>query len=305
MESVLRRDIQSLYDFHKYQRKFACIGGWLHQKKTITNQEYWRYFWKGIPRLTQKKLEDCMLQVDPKLLHSEPFQLDIIIVAADNVSNISWFYDEDSSDSDRTDSDDEDDSSTSSEETDSEESASNDEHIKKLKQASSKVKSKVKAQKLKVKPKSWDESINHPLPWCPSPHLRRILTKLPISLTNWIDSISMTQLMEHSIVKLSWKHPTLPPFLWSPPNVHLSVSLKPTHLPQIQTKCLIIAHMNVSFVENKVWTLMMPTGWCNGQSRNNLSKQWKKNNLVWWNDNPMKWIRNHSFGNQSGTCIQK
>ena len=65
--------IQSLYDFHKYQRKFARIGGWLHQKKKITDQEYWKYFWKGIPRLTQKKLEDRMLQVDPKLLRSKPF----------------------------------------------------------------------------------------------------------------------------------------------------------------------------------------------------------------------------------------
>ena len=103
-----------------------------------------------------------MLQVDPNLLRSKPFQLDIIIAAADHVFNISRFYDEDSSDSDRTDFDDEDNSPTSSEESDSEESASDNKDIKKPKLVSSKFKSKVKAQKFKIKPKIWDEFINYP-----------------------------------------------------------------------------------------------------------------------------------------------
>jgi hypothetical protein len=91
--------ICSLYDFHKYQRKFARIGGGLHQKGKVTDGEYRKYLWKGIPCITKKKRKEQMLQEDPKLSRSTPFPATKIIVAADHVFDISHFYDEDSDDS--------------------------------------------------------------------------------------------------------------------------------------------------------------------------------------------------------------
>jgi len=146
--------IQSLYDFHKYQRKFTRIGGWLHQKKKINDQEYRKYFWKGIPRVTQKKLEDRMLQVNPKLPRSDPFPIDVIISAADHIFDISRFYDEDSEDSIGEDSEDEDDTSSSEEEDSSSEESDSETEKKK-----SKAKPK---KKFRAKPKVKDEPISHP-----------------------------------------------------------------------------------------------------------------------------------------------
>ena len=100
--------ITRLYDFHKYQRKFTRIGGWLHQKNKISDVEYRKYFWKGLPKSTRRKLEERMLQEDPKLSRSTPFLIDTIISAAEHVYDVSRFYDDDSDSSDSSSSEDSD-----------------------------------------------------------------------------------------------------------------------------------------------------------------------------------------------------
>ena len=160
-----KKTIKTLYEFHKYQRKFICIGGWLLQKNKISDSKYWKYFWKGIPHSAQRKLKDRMLQLSPRLSCAVPFQVDKITAAADHILDISRFYDNDSSESEASEFDDQDSSSTSSEEdSDDDEESEEEEKAKKSKHATSKQirKVKEKAQKLKSKTKIRDTPITHP-----------------------------------------------------------------------------------------------------------------------------------------------
>ena len=160
-----KKTIRTLYEFHRYQRKFIRIGGWLLQRGKISDSEYRKNFWKGIPRSTQKKLEDRMLQLSPRLSRTVPFQIDQIIAAADHIFDISCFYDDDSSESEASESDDEDSSSTSSEEDSNDDDESEEEEKpKRSKHVTSKQikKAKEKAQKLKSKTKIRDTPITHP-----------------------------------------------------------------------------------------------------------------------------------------------
>jgi hypothetical protein len=164
--------IRSLYDFHKYQRKFARIGGWLRQKGKVTDGEYRKYFWKGIPRITKKKLEERMLQEDPKLSRSTPFPTAKIIAAADHVFDISRFYDEDSDDSsdtsgDESDSESSDDDDNSSDDTDS--TSEEDDHKskrdkKKGKEKTFQAPSKVKRRSRNMPEPTLPSSSNQPSP---------------------------------------------------------------------------------------------------------------------------------------------
>ena len=151
-----KKTIKTLYKFHKYQRKFICIGGWLLQRGKINDLEYQKNFWKGIPHSAQKKLKDRMLQLSPRLSRAIPFQVDQIIAAADHIFDISHFYDDDSSESEASESHDEDSSSTSSEEDSNDDDESEEEEKpKRSKHVTSKQIKKVKekAQKLKSKTK--------------------------------------------------------------------------------------------------------------------------------------------------------
>src|SRR6266481_4714658 len=115
-----RKPLHDLSYFWKYQRDFLHIGGWLLQAQKITDNQYRKAFWMGLPRHIQKHLEAWLFQVDPNLSLTTPFPVNIIIEAAEHIFNPSRF-DEDP------DSDDEESSQDSSDDSDTEDESSDDE----------------------------------------------------------------------------------------------------------------------------------------------------------------------------------
>ncbi|KAG1723336.1 hypothetical protein EDB19DRAFT_1834640 [Suillus lakei] len=96
------KKISSLMAWKKYVRGFICIGGWLQQASKLTNKEYASYFWEGINKKLQTKIEsrlmaseldrDLMLAfpVDKvtttteKLLHRDRFDADLLVSDIDS-----------------------------------------------------------------------------------------------------------------------------------------------------------------------------------------------------------------------------
>src|SRR6266481_9560849 len=112
--------LHNLSYFWKYQRDFLHIGGWLLQAQKITNNQYQKAFWMGLPRHIQKHLEARLFQVDPNLSLTMPFPVTMIIEAAEHIFNPSQF-DEDP------DSDDKESSQDISDDSDTEDESSDDE----------------------------------------------------------------------------------------------------------------------------------------------------------------------------------
>jgi hypothetical protein len=54
------------------------VAGSLLTKKKIGSKEYATYFWQGIPRTLQTRLENCLVAGDPVWDLSEPFKVDDI-----------------------------------------------------------------------------------------------------------------------------------------------------------------------------------------------------------------------------------
>jgi hypothetical protein len=55
------KKMKNLSAWREYGRKFITVGGWLLKKKKITDEEYVTYYWNGIPKALQVKLENCLL----------------------------------------------------------------------------------------------------------------------------------------------------------------------------------------------------------------------------------------------------
>ena len=130
--------INNLIDFHKYQRRYMRIAGWLSGKELLGDTDFDRYFWKGLPKKTQALLRTRIEIVDPTIDISKPYPMHQVTMAAEHVFNMSRFDDEESADEATV-------SSDSGSESSSEDSDNEVIHRKK----------KVKARKTKVQePKS-------------------------------------------------------------------------------------------------------------------------------------------------------
>ncbi|HEV7736734.1 MAG TPA: hypothetical protein VGO47_05095, partial [Chlamydiales bacterium] len=90
--------INNLLDFHKYQRRFMRIAGWLLHKGNLTTTEHSRYFWKGMPKKTRDLLRNRIEIVNPQIDSSKPYEMSDIETAAEHVFNMSRFDDESSAD---------------------------------------------------------------------------------------------------------------------------------------------------------------------------------------------------------------
>src|SRR5882724_11111580 len=82
------KPIQTIFDYHDYQRKFIRIGGLLYENNKITQEQHHRYFWKGLDKSSRQCLENRMFQSNPKLSLSMPFPLTEITAAANHIRNV-------------------------------------------------------------------------------------------------------------------------------------------------------------------------------------------------------------------------
>src|SRR6266481_4546157 len=92
------KPLHDLTYFQKYQRDFLHIGGWLLQNQKITNNQYRKAFWMGLPQHIWKCLEAQLFQVDPNLSLTTPFPVNMIIQAAEHIFNPSRFDEDPDSD---------------------------------------------------------------------------------------------------------------------------------------------------------------------------------------------------------------
>ena len=65
--------ISSLHDFRAYNRDFIHIGGWLMNKGKISEGNYNRYFWIGLPHSFRSVVDARLLLKDPRLDVSIPY----------------------------------------------------------------------------------------------------------------------------------------------------------------------------------------------------------------------------------------
>ena len=86
------------------------------QQKKITDEQFQKSFWMGIPKHIRNHLEACLFQVHPTLSLTTPFPIEFIIEAAEHVYDPTRFDQE----TDEASEDDSDDSDTTSD-SDSEE----------------------------------------------------------------------------------------------------------------------------------------------------------------------------------------
>ena len=140
------RHIHTLEEFHTYLRRFMRIGGWLLQKKKISDNDLNKHFWKGIPKATRKQLEHRMLQTDSNLNRSVPYTIDNVIKAADHIFDLTKFYDDDSDITTEPNVD----SDSSGTESDGEVTDSEEERSKKKKKTVPKAKKPKKKTKVEV-----------------------------------------------------------------------------------------------------------------------------------------------------------
>ena len=102
--------IHDLLNFGKYQRGFLRIGRWLLQHQKITDEQFRKSFWMGLPKHIHNRLESHMFQVHPTLSLTTPFPIEFIIEAAEHVYDLTRFDQE----TDEASEDDLDDSDTTS-----------------------------------------------------------------------------------------------------------------------------------------------------------------------------------------------
>ncbi|RDB18911.1 hypothetical protein Hypma_014437 [Hypsizygus marmoreus] len=73
------RPILSLTKWKMYERKFITIGGWLHAKNKITQEDQAGFFWHGINRTLQEKVENRILAQTPTLSLTKAFPMENVI----------------------------------------------------------------------------------------------------------------------------------------------------------------------------------------------------------------------------------
>lgn len=94
------RKFTSLSDYNRYMRRFLRIAGWLAARKKVDLEINHRNFWLGLPKATQKKLEDRILQKNPTIDRTVPYSFATITEAAEHIFDDTVFYDAYASDSD-------------------------------------------------------------------------------------------------------------------------------------------------------------------------------------------------------------
>ena len=83
--SARRAPILSLHDFRAYNRDFICIGGWLRNKGKITEEDYNRHFWAGLPPSFHLNVDSCLILKDPDLDVSIPYSYSDVCKAAEEL----------------------------------------------------------------------------------------------------------------------------------------------------------------------------------------------------------------------------
>jgi hypothetical protein len=79
------KDIRSIYEFRKYMRRYIRIAGWLRSKEKISDREYNKNLWKGLPRSLKRKLEARITSKKPGVNLADPFNAEDVIEAAEYV----------------------------------------------------------------------------------------------------------------------------------------------------------------------------------------------------------------------------
>ena len=127
-----RNKITTLSEWKAYNRRFIRIADWLKDKSLIDDHHYKTYFWNGIHKALQGKLEERIETANPTHDLSKPYEVDMIQKAATKHFRrdkfASLIVDSDDSDSDA-----EDFESTDSEDSSSSSSDSDDDKRKKKK----------------------------------------------------------------------------------------------------------------------------------------------------------------------------
>jgi len=83
--SARRAPILSLHDFRAYNRHFIRIGGWLRNKGKITEEDYNRHFWAGLPPSFHLNVDSHLILKDPDLDVSIPYSYSDVCKAAEEL----------------------------------------------------------------------------------------------------------------------------------------------------------------------------------------------------------------------------
>ena len=77
-----KRKCQSLSKWKEYYRRYTTIAGQLKEQGVLSDRDYRAYFWKGLPKSLQKRLEMKLHSLDPTWDMSQPYNVaDILTVA--------------------------------------------------------------------------------------------------------------------------------------------------------------------------------------------------------------------------------
>ncbi|KIM55666.1 hypothetical protein SCLCIDRAFT_134240 [Scleroderma citrinum Foug A] len=81
----MRCPIHSLIAFWSYNRDFICIGGWLRNQERISEDEFNRYFWAGLPSSFRHLINSHLLLLNPNLDVTHPFSYSEVTKAAEQL----------------------------------------------------------------------------------------------------------------------------------------------------------------------------------------------------------------------------
>ncbi|KIM51064.1 hypothetical protein SCLCIDRAFT_33765 [Scleroderma citrinum Foug A] len=81
----MRCPINSLIAFRSYHRDFIHIGGWLRNQGRISEDEFNRYFWAGLPSSFRHLINSHLLLLNPNLDVTRPFSYSEVTKAAEQL----------------------------------------------------------------------------------------------------------------------------------------------------------------------------------------------------------------------------
>ncbi|KDQ57381.1 hypothetical protein JAAARDRAFT_130071 [Jaapia argillacea MUCL 33604] len=90
------KTMTSRREFHAYQQKFIRVGGWLHQKKVISDDFYNLYFWKGLLKEVRERAQQRLLQTKADYAIETPFPAKDVEKAVEYIFNPARFNADDS-----------------------------------------------------------------------------------------------------------------------------------------------------------------------------------------------------------------
>jgi hypothetical protein len=148
VKNARTKRVHSLAAWKQYTREFISIGGWLLAREKINRDEYFTYFWTGIPTTLRSKLENRLLAGNPTRDLSIPFTYREVTGAAEGLLQRDRF------DSNVVDTESEDDDESEDDRLfDSEDDTSDTEH-----ESSSKTKKGLKKKKLTKKRRRYTDT---------------------------------------------------------------------------------------------------------------------------------------------------